>query len=312
MSRLPTAGDTVHVVVTGGTGLIGARLTQQLRDRGDEVTIVSRTPGGPDTLVWDPLTPGSLELPTDTDAVIHLAGAPIHGCRWTDEYKQQILESREEGTRTVVEAIRDHGDVDHLVSASAVGYYGDRGDAPITETTDPADDFLATVCRRWEDQARRLADDDALAHDPAIARTGVVLSSEDGALTEMLNPFGPIKPFHWGLGGRLGDGQQWFPWIHIDDEVAALIDLLDERRSGAYNLTAPEPVRNERLTDALGDELGRPTPFPIPRFAMQLLYGEAAQLLFASQRVLPRRLTDDGFGFEHRTVEEAIADLLPR
>jgi uncharacterized protein (TIGR01777 family) len=144
----------------------------------------------------------------------------------------------------------------------------------------------------------------------AWIRTGIVLSTEDGALAEMLNPLGPVKPFHWGLGGPVGSGEQWFPWIHIDDHVRALMFLLDERRSGPFNLTAPDPVRNKRFTKALGAALNRPTVLPIPKFALSLLYGEAADLLYESQRVVPQRLEKSEFEFEHPKVEEALEDLL--
>lgn len=299
----------MHVVLTGGTGLIGGALADRLTERGDEVTVVSRTPGE-DTIVWDPKTPGSLDLPDTTDAVVHLAGAPIVGQRWTEDYKREIRDSRVQGTRTVVEAIEDHGDVEQMVSASAVGYYGDRGEEELTEDADPGDDFLAEVCRDWEAQARELEDSDALAHGPALARTGIVLDPDEGALAQMLNPFWFVKPFHWGLGGKLGSGRQWFPWIHVEDEARAILHLLDERREGPFNLAAPSPVRNAEFTDALGDALNRPTPFPVPKFALQLLYGDAADLLYASQRVIPQRLDKSGFTFAHTDVREALRDLL--
>lgn len=300
----------MHVVITGGTGLIGARLADTLRDRGDDVTIVSRSPGGEDTVVWDPKTPGSLTLPDDTDAVVHLAGAPLVGRRWDEDYKREIHDSRVMGTRTVRQAIRDHGDVDHLVSASAVGYYGDRGDEPLPEDAEPGEDFMAEVCTAWEDEARELEGDDALAHDPAVIRTGVVLAREDGALPEMLNPFWFVKPFHWGMGGRIGDGQQWFPWIHIEDEVRAVLHLLDERCSGPFNLASPGVVRNAAYTDALGSVLGRPTPFPVPVFALRMMLGEVTDVLTASQRIQVDRLQETGFEYEHEDVGEALADLL--
>jgi uncharacterized protein (TIGR01777 family) len=300
----------MHVTVTGGTGLVGTRLRERLEDRGDEVTVASRTPGGDDTIVWDPKTPGSLALSESTDAVVHLAGAPIVGKRWNEEYKKELRESRVQGTRTVVHAVRDHGDVEHLVSASAVGYYGDRGDETLTEEAAPADGFLAEICRDWEAEARKLEGDEALETDPALLRTGVVLDPDEGALAQMLNPFWFVKPFHWGLGGRVGDGQQWFPWIHVEDEVRAILHVLDERLGGPFNLAAPNPVRNAAFTKALGSVLGRPTKLPIPRLALKLLYGESASVLFASQRVIPERLEASGFTFEHPDVEEALADLL--
>jgi len=300
----------VHVVVTGGTGLIGTKLVDRLEERGDEVTVVSRTPGGSDTIVWDPKTPGSLALPDDTDAVVHLAGAPIVGQRWNDEYKREIHESRQLGTRTVADAVEDHGDVDHLVSSSAVGYYGDRGETALAEVAAPGDDFMAEVCQTWEEEALALEGSTALDADPAILRTGIVLAEESGALPEMLNPFWFVKPFHWGMGGKIGDGQQWFPWIHVDDEVRAILHILDEQLSGPFNLASPGIVRNETFTKALGNVLGRPTPFPVPRFALRLMLGEVTDVLTASQNVQPERLTDAGFEFTYTDIEEALEELV--
>jgi uncharacterized protein (TIGR01777 family) len=299
----------MHVVVTGGTGLIGSHLVRRLRERGDEATVVSRNPEGSDEIGWDPGEEGSLELPAETDAVVHLAGAPIVGQRWTEDHKRAIRDSRVQGTRRVVQAVREHGDVDHVVSGSAVGYYGDRGEERLAEDADPGQDFLAEVTRSWEDEARPLSEDEQ-APGVAWIRTGIVLSTEDGALAEMLNPLGPVKPFHWGLGGPVGSGEQWFPWIHVGDEVRAITFLLDERLEGRFNLAAPGIVRNATFIDAIGDVLGRPTKLPVPKPALRLLYGEAADLLFASQKVVPDRLEDEGFTFRYPDVHEALEDLL--
>lgn len=300
----------MHVVITGGTGLIGSHLVEALRDRGDEVTIVSREPSGPDQVGWSPKDPGSLTLPEPTDAIVHLAGAPIVARRWTQAYKDEILESRTEGTQRVVEAVREHGSVDHIVSASAVGYYGDRGDEVLAEDSSPGEDFLAEVCQAWEDTARPLQDDDALDTGVAWIRTGIVLSTEGGSLAEMLNPFWFVKPFHWGLGGPVGRGGQWFPWIHVEDHVRAVVHLLDEQATGPFNLVAPGIERNKTVMEAIGDVLGRPAKLPIPKFALWLMYGEAADVLFASQRAVPQRLEESGFEFEHPEVHAALEDLL--
>ncbi len=300
----------MHVAITGGTGLIGSHVTQALRDRGDEVTIVSRSPDGEDTLTWDPKEPGSLILPPSITHVIHLAGAPMIGQRWTDDYKQEIRESRVKGTRTVVEAINQHGNIQHVVSASAVGYYGDRGDEALTEEAPPGDDFLANVVQDWEREACTLEGSDAVANDPALLRSGVVLHPDDGALAQMLNPFLFVKPFHWGLGGRVGDGQQFFPWVHIDDQTGAILHLLDEELSGPFNTASPGVVRNETFTDALGDALNRPTKIPVPKLALKLLYGEAATVMFDSQRVIPERLKKTGYQHRYEDIYDALNDLL--
>jgi uncharacterized protein (TIGR01777 family) len=300
----------MHVAVTGGTGLIGSHLVEHLRDRSDEATIVSRDPTGPDEIGWVVDEEGSLELPEETDAVVHLAGAPIVGQRWDADHKRAIRDSRVQGTRRVVEAIRRHGSIDHLVSGSAVGYYGDRGDERLTEDAEPGDDFLAEVCQRWEAEAAEIADDPTVPTDVAFVRTGIVLDDEEGALAEMLNPVGPVRPFHWGLGGPVGSGEQWFPWIHVEDEVRAILHILDEGLEGPFNLVAGTQIRNKQLTSAIGDVLDRPANLPVPRFALQLLYGEAADLLFASQRVVPERLEGSGFTVRFASIDEALTDLI--
>lgn len=313
-SKTPTAlwvqGVRMHVAITGGTGLMGSHLTQGLRERGDEVTIVSRSPGGEDTVTWDPKTPGSLTLPASITHVVHLAGAPMIGERWTDDYKQEIRESRVMGTRTVVDAVEDHDDIQHVVSASAVGYYGDRGDEVLTEDATPGDDFLAGVVKDWELEARKLDNHDAVANDPALLRSGVVLHPEDGALAQMLNPILFVKPFHWGIGGRVGDGQQFFPWVHIDDQTGAMLHLLDEELSGPFNTPSPGVVRNETFTQALGEALDRPTKIPVPKLALKILYGEAATVMFDSQHVVPERLKKTGFSYRYENVQDALDDLL--
>ncbi len=300
----------MHVAITGGTGLVGQALTQALRARGDTVTIVTRSPEADDEIGWDPGQQASLELPERTTQVVHLAGAPIVGQRWTEAYKRELLESRVEGTARVVEAVASHGAIEHVVSGSAVGYYGDRGEQTLTEEDPPAGGFLANVCQRWEEAAIPIAKDDTLDTGLAWIRTGVVLSSQGGALAQMLNPIPLVRPFHWGLGGPVGDGEQWFPWIHIEDEVGAILHLLDEGLEGPFNLTSPGVTRNRTFTRALGLALNRPTKLPVPRIALKALYGESAQVLFDSQCVLPSRLERSGYTFQHANIQEALHDLL--
>lgn len=300
----------MHVAITGGTGLIGSHLREHLASRGDDVTVVSRSPGGDDTIVWDPKTPGSLSLPEDVDNVVHLAGASIYGKRWTESWKREILESRKLGTQTVVRAVRDHGGIDTLVSGSAVGYYGDRGEDEITEGDGPGDDFLASVCKTWEESVAPVEDDEDLGTDVARIRSGIVLSEEGGALGEMLNPFGPVKPFHWGLGGPLGRGEQWFPWVHVEDEVRAITHLLEGNLEGPFNVVGPEPARNREFVGAIGDVLGRPTRIPMPKLGLRVLLGEAAEFLYTSQKAVPQRLGKTGFSFRYPSIGEALEDLL--
>jgi len=303
----------MKVVITGGTGLIGTKLTDTLEQRGDEVVIVSRSREGEQYIQWDPRDLNSLELPPGTDAVVHLAGAPVFGDRWTEEYKREIRESRIQGTKTVLNAVRRFdGDLKSLVCSSAVGYYGDRESTELTEQSDPGDDFLAEVCVDWEQCVWTFAEKAILGEGPSIStiRTGIVLSMEGGALQRMLNPFWIVKPFHWGLGGPLGSGEQYMPWIHIEDEIRAIIHILDNELTGPFNLTSPNPVRNKEFTKALGSVLNRPTMFPIPRFAMKLLYGEAANMLYHSQPVVPDGLKNTGFEFNYSEIQGALEDLM--
>lgn len=302
----------MQVLVTGGTGLIGSALTRRLRDRGDEVVIASRSRTGSGFVRWDPEQPASLRIPGGTDAVVHLAGAPVFGRRWTEDYRREIRRSRVLGTRTVVKAITEYEEpLNGFVSSSAVGFYGDRGDEVLTEEAPSGEDFLAGVCRDWEREARALNEEHDAGVPTAIVRTGVVLSREGGALDRMLNPFPGVWPFHMGLGGPIGRGRQFVPWIHIADEVGALLHLLDQGLSGTFNLSAPNPVRNRELTRIIGRVLNRPAALPIPPVALRLLYGQAAEILTASQRVRPRKLEEEtGYEFKHPSLEDALEDLL--
>lgn len=299
----------MKVLITGGTGLIGSRLQPALMDRGDEVIVASRSKTGENYVQWDPFDADSLDIPSDTDAVVHLAGAPVFGQRWNEQYKREIRRSRVQGTKTVVKAIdRSDAPINTLISSSAVGYYGDRGDDTLDEEAGPGDDFLADVCKDWESVAKKFDRESDV--NVSIIRTGIVLSTEGGALQRMLNPFAFFKPFHWGLGGPLGWGTHFMPWIHIEDEVKAILHLLDNKSSGVFNFSAPNPVRNKKLTAELGTVLSRPTLFPLPYIALRILFGPAASILFASQRVVPSALEAEGYEFKYPRIKEALQDLL--
>jgi uncharacterized protein len=287
-----------RVAVTGGTGMIGRRVVDALRARGDEVTVLSRS--APGTVHWaDPTAePPPPEALAGRDGVVHLLGENV-AQRWTNAAKRRIRESRELGTRQLVEGLARLSDGERpqaLVSMSAIGYYGARGDEPVDETAPPGDDFLAEVVRAWEAEAHEAQ---ALGMRVAIPRTGVVLTGDGGALAKMLTPF------KLGVGGPVAGGGQYTPWVHLDDAVGALLFLLDGGR-GAYNVTAPEPVTNKELSKALGRALRRPAVLPVPALAIRTLYGEMAWIVTTGVRAVPARLMDEGYSFERPDLDDAL------
>ena len=302
----------MRVAVTGATGLIGRALVERLESGGHRAVRVVRPSGAgrassENVIAWDPsqgeIDPAGLE---GVDAVVHLAGEPIAARRWSDEQKRRIATSRTQGTALLAGALaRLDAPPAVLVSASAIGYYGDRGDERLDEASSAGRDFLAEVCRDWEAAADPARDAGIRVAHP---RTGVVLSRSGGALAEML-PF-----FRLGLGGRIGSGRQWMSWITLHDEVEALIWLLTADVEGPVNLTAPEPVTNRRLTAALGTALRRPALLPVPKPALQARLGrELTQaLLYSSARVEPALLVRRGFRFTHPDIAAALAEVLAR
>lgn len=299
------------ILITGGTGLIGRRLVEELTDDGYSVVVLTRSPErvtdlppGARAVGWDAeTTEGWGELADGALGIVHLAGEGVAEGRWTEEKKRRIRASRVESTRAVVAAVEAAETRPRfLVQASAVGYYGSRGDEILTEDAAPGDDFLAGVCVEWEDTSEVV---EALGVRRVLLRTGIVLDPESGALAKML------PPFKLGLGGPLGSGRHFMPWIHLQDEVAAIRFLIErEQAAGPYNLTAPHPVRNRELAQALGRALGRPAVLPTPKLALHLLFGEMAEILLASQRVVPHRLTGAGFTFRFSEIDPAFEDLL--
>jgi uncharacterized protein (TIGR01777 family) len=292
----------MKVAITGSTGLLGEALLGALERRGDEPLPVRRRAG--EGLQWT--IEGGFDPPdalSGFDAVVHLAGENLADGRWNEARKKEILDSRVLGTRSVVRALeRAHPRPKVLLGASAIGYYGDCGDTLVDEDSTPGSDFLAQVCVAWEQEANHARD---LGVRTVLARTSPVLAHDGGALAKLL----PI--FRLGLGGRLGSGKQWFPWIHIDDWVAiALRALDDDTMAGPYNFTAPEPVTNAELTKALGRALHRPTFMPVPGPLLRLGVGEMADTLLGGQRALPKRLRDAGFEFRYPRIEDALSDLV--
>jgi uncharacterized protein (TIGR01777 family) len=296
----------MRVVVSGATGTIGRRLVRALDA---EVTVLSRDVGAARRTLdashfvdWDGHSALAPSLFEGVDVVYHLAGEPVAGGRWTEKKKERIVASRVFGTRAIVDAIGSAHSRTALVCASAVGYYGSRGDEILTETSSPGRGFLADVCKRWEAEAARVEIFGARA---TMLRIGIVLAREGGALEEML----PL--FRRGVGGRLGTGEQWMPWIHVDDVVALFRRAGEgEGLSGPVNAVSPSPVRNAEFTKILARAVRRPAVVPAPSFALRLALGELADVVLASQRVLPEKANQIGHTFIHPTLGEALTDLV--
>jgi uncharacterized protein (TIGR01777 family) len=301
---------TREILVTGATGLVGAHLTRALAGAGHAVRAPTRRPEkarlppGAQSIGWD-----GRQLPPEAlagcEAVVHLAGEPIFGGRLTEARRRRILASRIDSTRSIVASIgalpSDRRPAS-LVSASAVGYYGSRGDTVLEEAAAPGEGFLADVCRQWEAAAR-----EAEAHGVRVVtlRIGVVLARDGGALPLL------SLPFRFALGGRLGDGRQWFPWIHVEDLVGLIQACLgDPGYRGPVNAVAPESVTNADLTRTLGRVLGRPTPLPVPAFVLRTALGELSEELLGSRRVTPAAAREHGFEFAWPRLEPALAALL--
>jgi len=303
----------MRILITGATGTIGLALADAIHARGDQVVALSRDPergqrvlgNGAQVHAWpEPtLAPPPAEALADVDAVVHLLGEPV-AQRWTEEAKRTIRDSRVLGTRSLVTGLKALGDgvgPRALVSQSATGYYGPRGDAPLDEGASAGTDFLAEVVVAWEREAAAAAPRMRVA----FSRTGVVLAPDGGALAKML-PF-----FRLGIGGPVAGGRQYVPWIHLDDVVGALLRCVDDdSASGPVNVTAPNPVTNAELSRALGHALGRPAVLPVPSFAIKLLYGEMAEMVTTGARVIPARLNELGYAFRHPEVESALRDVL--
>ncbi len=302
----------MRIAITGATGLIGKSLCPRLQREGKELVLFSRNTRsaqssfpGARVLEWDavagPPPVGSLD---GLDAVVHLLGEGIADGRWSSSRKQAIRESRIEGTRNLVEGLRhSSGPPGLLVSGSAIGFYGSRGDEELDESSERGGGFLGDVCQAWEGQARAA---EPLGIRTVLLRTGIVLSPRGGALAKML------LPFRMFVGGALGSGKQWMSWIHIDDEVGLIRHILNsDELQGAVNATAPGPVTNSRFSKTLGRVLGRPSIFSVPGLALKLLMGEMAQeLLLNGQKVLPRRALASGYSFKFPELEDALRDLL--
>jgi uncharacterized protein (TIGR01777 family) len=302
-----------RIVVSGGTGYVGTALVKRLSATGKEVAVLTRSGRLPPSLQslpgvsaapWDAQSLGAwASLVDGAAAVVHLAGEPAVGQRFTDAVKQRILDSRVKSGEALVQAIeRAQKRPSVLVSASGVGYYGPRGDEPCDETTPAGDDFLARVCIAWEGAVRRA---ESLGVRVAIARLGVVLGPGGGALPVMARPF---KLF---AGGKLGDGRQFFSWVHLEDAVAVLERCLsDVNASGPFNVASPQAVPQADFAEALGRALHRPAWLPAPAFALKLMFGEGSGPILTGQRAVPKRLEAIGFQFRHPGLDETLSDAL--
>ncbi len=308
----------MRIMMTGATGFVGNPLCVRLLEEGHSVIALTRNAdraqsvlgrevrclawGGGNETEWQ-------EAIGEVDTVVHLAGESVGGQRWTEEYKLKIRDSRVLTTRALIQAIfQQKTKPSALICASAVGFYGNRQDEILTESSRAGTDFLATTCQAWESEASRA---ETAGLRVARMRIGIVLG-KGGALEQILHPLPlPISPFKWGLGGPIGSGKQWFPWIHLDDVVGLFAwAATTEAVSGAFNVTAPNPVTNAEFVHTIGRLLHRPTIAPVPAFALKLALGEFAEVLLGGQRALPTAAQQAGYRFRWENLEETLRALL--
>jgi uncharacterized protein len=299
----------MKLVIAGASGFIGSGLVQRLSQRGDSLTLLSRKPRFPartadrEWLVWEPGVSGDWERSVDgVDGVINLAGEGIAEKRWTERQKELIQSSRIDSTRALVHAIAKAKEKPKfLINASAVGYYGSRGDETLTEESAPGKDFLARVCLAWEEEATKAQNHGVRM---ALLRTGIVLAKGRGVLAKM------VPPFKFFVGGPLGSGQQWLPWIHIEDEVGLILFLIESATArGSFNAVSPNPVTMEEFCRVLGKVLNRPSWASVPASALTLLLGEMADMVLSGQRALPKAAEQLGYNFKHPTITKALESL---
>lgn len=300
----------MRVLITGGSGFVGQRLCPRLAEAGHRVQVVSRDPEAARRRLPEGVDVRRSALDfvdTPSDALVNLAGESIAAKRWSDRQKEKLLDSRLNATRELVglcEQLRQTGArmPRVLVSASAMGYYGDQGDREVSEETPPHDEFAHRLCRHWEEAA---GEAEAFGVRVARLRIGLVLDQGGGSLQKML------PPFRLGLGGRFGTGKQFMPWIHREDLVRAILFLLErDDLEGPFNGSAPRPVTNAEFTRILAKKLGRPALFPVPAIVLETAFGEMARLLLTGADMRPKRLQEAGFEFKFETLEAALADIL--
>jgi len=299
----------MKLVITGATGFIGSILSDRLWNQFHSLVLLSRRPP-PEVNVtkkewfaWEPGVGGAWETTVDgADGIINLAGEPIAGKRWSATQKARLRSSRIDATKSLVDAIaKAKVKPRFLINSSAVGYYGPHGDELVTEKTGPGQDFLSRLCVEWEEEAKKA---EAFGVRVALVRTGIVLEKGRGAMAKM------VPPFKMFVGGPLGSGQQWMPWIHIEDEVGLICFLIDNNAArGAFNATAPNPVTMEAFSKALGDVLNRPSWVSVPPSALALMVGEMADMLLSGQRAVPEAALQLGYTFKYPEVSDALRSL---
>ncbi|HCI72078.1 MAG: TIGR01777 family protein [Bacteroidetes bacterium] len=298
----------MSILITGGTGFIGQELRETLLKKGKSLVIITRDPKKYEDesatnqrfISWDSDLTKEME---NCEAVINLAGENIFGQRWNEDVKKRIYDSRIDSTRSLVEAMeKAENKPSVFISASASGIYGDQGDTVLTEEHEAANDFLASVCKDWEEESQKAT---RLGVRVANPRIGIVFEEGGGALEKM------IPPFKFFVGGPIGDGKQYMSWIHRKDLINALIFPIEKKEiSGAYNVSSPNPATMNEVADTLGDVMNRPSFFRVPKFALELAFGEAAQPITGSIRMQPKQLQIHGFEFRFEELEEALADIL--
>ncbi len=301
----------MKLVISGASGFIGQALTSQLLEKGHALTLLTRSaPRDPSTarkrwLHWTPGSPGPWGTAIDgAEGVINLSGEPIAAKRWTEDQKRRIRSSRLTATRSLVEAIGNAKQKPaFLLNASAVGYYGPRGDETITEEAPAGKDFLSQVCREWEEEANKA---ESLGVRVIRLRTGIVVGRGGGALAKM------VPPFKFFFGGPLGSGKQWMSWIHLEDEVGLMLYLIEKSQAaGPFNATAPNPVQMKEFCQTLGKVMGRPCWAPVPAFALRVMLGELADMLLTGQRAIPAAAQKLGYEFRYLTLYNALRACMP-
>lgn len=297
-------------VLVGGTGSNGKAIAKEILERGYSYSNISRNPQKSKVILPEAVSHSDfsaknreelLGIFSEADAVINLAGTSIAGGKWTDSYKNEIYNSRIETTKQITEVLNQFPEKEKvLVSTSAIGIYGNRGDELLEENSSLADDFLARVCKDWEKASQKVHSNVRVVNP----RVGVVLEKSAGALAKM------ITPFKFFIGGPIGSGKQWFSWIHIDDLARIYVEMAENPRyEGVYNVVAPNPVRMKEFAKTLGKVMRRPSIFPVPEFALRLLLGESAAMVTGSQRVSSRKLSDNSYGFNFTYLEESLRDF---